>query len=299
MENTSVAPSIYDFLDVAQYLQAYYDGRKSQDKSFTYTAWALELNIGSKTILRFILKRRRNISKKTALVLCANLKLQKNEAEYFFNLVAYSQAKTGSERKLFGDALLKAQRVQYQQYPIEAPLAVKSVYGPILLTLLTFKDIPKTAQHLGLLLNVEAHVIQEVLTDLNQNGLVSSNAAGEYSYTYGNVKVPDSPGNENLLKFYEYWIDQAKHSLRHQPKETRKFRSLKFALSADEFQDIQERLNEFALTLLSRYHNDNMEERRLYMLNTALFPLTNYLESTLDASTSTKNPDLLNFHFLD
>ncbi len=281
------APCIYNFLDVSQYLQAHFDWRKSQTPSFTYTKWAQELNIGSQTILRFILKRRRNITKKTAQVFCENLKLTDNDAQYFMHLVSYSQAKTANDRKIFGEALLKYQRSQYQQNTIPAWVGANNVYGPVILTLLTFTDTPKTIPGISHLLGITQDTTQEVLNELLQQGIVSQNNSGNFHYIHNTVKVPDSPGNDNLKRFYDYWMDKAKHSLWNDPVDTRKLRALKFALNEDEFKDIQQRLNEFAVSLLSRYHNDSIEGRRLYMLNSAIFPVTT-LTASPTKSTETE-----------
>lgn len=46
-----------------------------------------------------------------------------------------------------------------------------------------------------------------------------------------------------------------------------------FALSESDFQVAIERINDFAMTVLSQFHSNTYEGKRLHMLNTALFPI--------------------------
>ncbi len=140
MNSLTLKPSIFDFLDLVQFLQTHFKWRKNVEAQFSYTAWSNELGIGSKTILRFVLQRKRRISLKTAQVLKSNLRLQLPEAEYFDYLLSYSQPRSEAERTASGAKLINLQRAQYKQVEFDATQTTLDVLGPIVLTLLTFKD---------------------------------------------------------------------------------------------------------------------------------------------------------------
>lgn len=79
-------------------------------------------------------------------------------------------------------------------------------------------------------------------------------------------------GSDGLRKYYEHWIDRSKSSI-DLPFEVRRYRSLMVALDRDEFEKLVEKINAFALELLSQHHSGEITGKDLYMLNAALFPV--------------------------
>ncbi len=61
-------------------------------------------------------------------------------------LVSYSQAKTVAERNALGARLMKLQRAEFRQVELPTAAAGRHVFSPVILTLLTFKDIVKNKE---------------------------------------------------------------------------------------------------------------------------------------------------------
>ncbi|MBO9665778.1 MAG: TIGR02147 family protein, partial [Bdellovibrio sp.] len=242
-----------------------------------------ELGFDSPVTLRFILKKRRNISKTTVKVLISNLRLNDLEANYFENLVAYSQAKTSAEKQALGASLIKIQRQQFQQFMVPTKMMERNVFAPVILTLLTFDDFARTAKNISTLLGLEEATAEEILSSMAADGLITLLDDQTYHFAESTFKVA---GGESLKDFYRYWIDRSKQAL-ELPFEQRRYRALKFALTPEEFSEVIEKLNEYSLLLLSKYQSSALEGRRLYMYETAVFPVSKSLEC-LNASESTE-----------
>lgn len=266
-------PCVFDFLDAAQFLQSYFDWRKDLNKNFSIADWSDELNFGSCVTLRFILKRMRRISARSAEIFKKNLFHSQAEAQCFDTLVAYSQAKTSEERKAFGASLLSLHRQRINYETIDAKIASRNIFGPLVLTLMTFNDFKKTAKNLSYLLRVELGLIESILTEFEKEKVISKKPDGEYEFLGNILKIPDNP---DLKKFYEYWIDQSKKAL-SLPAETRKYRALNFALTREEYQKVLEKLDEYAAGLLNQFNSPNLENRTLYMFESSLFPISERL----------------------
>ncbi|MNJ91379.1 hypothetical protein D3C87_90300 [compost metagenome] len=284
-------PSIYDYLDVTQYLVDYLTWKKSLHSEFSIAQWASELGVINKVTLRFILKKQRTISAATAKRLEMNLNLTGDEAAYFANLVEYSQAKSVTEKQAVGAMLIKLQRKQFQQVSVPCKTASRHHFTPVVLTLLTFTDIVKNAATLSRLLNLDEETAQKILSELEADGLITRSADATYYFSETTFRIPANP---NLKAFYEYWIDRAKEALA-MPYEVRRYRALKFALTPEEFNEIVEKMNEYSMVLLSQYQSSQLEGRRLYMYETAVFPISRGMEKQpepLDKETETKASDL-------
>ncbi len=265
-------PTIFDYLDVVHFLNAHFKWRKFIEANFTYTSWSHELDIGSKTILRFILQRKRRISEKTRLAMLANLKLTYKEAAYFDLLISYSQPRSEPERLAAGRQLINMQRDQYTQLEVQAETAASDALGPVILTLLTFHDLEATTEELARIMNADQNKIQMILDKFVQFNIVEFKS-DRYWLDAEAIKIADSPNLESLQNFHRYWLDRGKEAFRFDFK-TRRFRSLKFALTEEEFNLALEKINEFALSILNQFHTSQMSGRRLYMLENVLFPIT-------------------------
>lgn len=264
--------SIFEYLDLIQFLKDYFELRKTDDPGFTYTQWGNELGLGSKTILRFILQRKRRVSERTALVVRSHLRLDEQESSYFDFLLSYTQPKSDAERSAAGAQLIRLQRLQYKQEVINPEDSTRDVLSPIVLTLLTFKDFKGTVQKISHYLNISEARAQGVIDGLLKAQLISLKD-GYYILESNAFKIPSVPHLESLKAYHEYWLERSKDAIQLDFK-TRRFRSLKFALTEEEFSQALERIEEFAGTILNRFDNSNLVGRRLYMIENVIFPLT-------------------------
>lgn len=263
-------PDLFNYLDISQFLMDYYKWKKSITPRFSISKWAEDLGSISKVTLRFILNKRRKISLSTTQIFMNYFQLSHDYKEYFENLVIYSQTKTATEKQAVGQVLIQLQRKQFKQAILPIENSQVNVFAPVVLTLLTFDDLKKTETDIAALLEVDVHLISSILTDLVQKGIVQKKDDHTYHFPEKTFKIPAGAG---LKKFYEYWISRSKEAL-EMPFETRRFRALKFALTPEEFNELVDKMNDYSVALLSKHQSPYIEGRRLYMFETALFPIT-------------------------
>lgn len=279
-------PELHDYLDAAQFLGDVFLYRKSLDAAFSLATWSQELGLSNKTILRFILRRERRISANSSKLFSKNLKLTEFETQYFETLVSYSQASSNQDKQAFAASLLKLQRQRYQPLEVKPSQKLNSAISPVILTLLAFRDVVGSVDELSRLLKLSVDDVSASLEELLESGLIRQTADGFEALEKTGFRIPDKPGDSKLRLYHEYWIEQSKAAIELDPK-IRKFRALKFALSEDEFQAVLDRINDFAIALLATYNSPDLGSRRLYMLETLLFPIAN-LEAGKLAEQSVK-----------
>jgi uncharacterized protein (TIGR02147 family) len=101
-------PDVINYTNYRQYLSDTHAARKESDPRFSVRAFAKEAGFSSHTLLRYVLDGKRNLSKKSLLKLTLALKLPKDRAEYFENLVFFNQSKTLDEKDVYYQRLLKS-----------------------------------------------------------------------------------------------------------------------------------------------------------------------------------------------
>lgn len=262
---------IFDHMDIGTYLQAIYQYRKSENKKFSFATWATEIGFTNKTILRLILQRKRRMTEKSIALLKKNLNLSGAEEEYFAVLVEYSQAKSTQQRKAMGQKLIEMQRLRFS--PLEVPTdtgILQDVYGPLVLMAVSSFDKPvslsQVAKHVPLSLD-RLQQIADVLVEANF--IEQKNET--YQAKQNTFKIGDHFGHAGLKRYYQYWFEKSVHAI-NLPYNLRRFRSLQVALSAEEFESVVAKLNEFATNLLSQYETNTLDQRSLYLIQSALFP---------------------------
>ncbi len=131
---------------------------------------------------------------------------------------------------------------------------------------------------------IDEEYVEKVLKDLEADGLIKKTGEDTYDSTNSLFRIPDA---KSLRHYYEYWLDRSKAAL-DLPMEERKYRSLKFALSKEEYAEILENINEYSITLLSKYQSSSLEGRRLYMYNSTLIPVSKPMEAPTEESRPSK-----------
>ncbi len=265
--------SIFDYINIHFFLIDFYKVRKNESSSFSYEKWARQLGFKNKTILRLILQKKRNITLKSKSAFVEFFKFNQSEEEYFDALINYSQTKTASEKNLYGSLLIKLQRQNNIQNLTELkPEVIFDVYSPIILTIVNSSKAPLTVKDITKYCDLDEIKIENILTQLIGYNLISKNEKLYFS-TLEAFSIKDHYGHPNLKKFYTFWLEKAQEAM-NLPYDSRRFRSLQIALNQNEFEQIIDKSNEFATAVLSMSQQNSIEDRRLYLMNTMLFPVS-------------------------
>lgn len=269
-EQSSRKLSVFNFLDILQYLQAYFHMRKSTEEGFSYEAWASELGFKSRSNLRMIFMGQKKVSDGFCIAFCKANGFKAHEEEYFHVLAKYSQASTPLEKKTFGLKLVQILKLVSDRVDIDNQ--VEFVTKPLyvrLLTLLSFEDLEKTAVNLATLLGAEIPEVQEALEKLQAMGLANPRIrAGDplWETTHERFRVPDNMGSVPMMRFHEQSLLESIQAF-HKPKNERRYKSLLLPLTPEELAEFHQMMDNFAAEQLARFQSNQYEGRRLYQVN--------------------------------
>ena len=266
-------PVISDYISVFQFLQDYYLYRKETEALFSYASWSKELGIKNKSYLRFMILGKRPISTRISEVLRDNLGFNANDKKIFEVLCLYSQSRSDNERKVLGKELVKLLKHTPQQEEIVGhhemmmnPLAV------MIRTLLTFKDLQKTAEELATILDVEGSEVEKALKTLLQAGLIES--VGEsYRSHQSHAKIPDGFNNLGLEEFYKKSFQTAAHSI-NLPVKSRRFRSWFVAVDEEKLLKLITESEKTIREKVLEEDSDIFEGKRLFQILFAAYPVS-------------------------
>lgn len=271
----SEKPQLRSYLNVHHYLADLYKYRKANEAGFSYETWSQELNINNRSFLRQIVIGRRTLTEKVTQIFCDRLNLQGVDREFFELLVSYSNCKNQKQRNLFGQKLMLLMKQDFQQTEIQNYYELVSTpLYPKILTLLTFRDIPKDSNSLAMLLGVPVDDVRKGLEKLYSLGLIELNEeTQQWKATERQVKVPDVVGDGALLDYHSESLKEA-IAARNLSKDQRRYKAVLLPLNPQEFSEFLADMQVFVKDTLKKYDTDDLRSRRLHQVNFNIYTVS-------------------------
>src|SRR5437868_5269216 len=118
MKASSSKISVFHYLDYRQYLRDWYHDAKSSRGSFSYRSFSKKAGFQSTNFLKLVMDGDRNLTEESLSKFALALKLNKQEQEFFRNLVFFNQAKTHEQKNQYYAKLLQSKKYS-ELKPIE------------------------------------------------------------------------------------------------------------------------------------------------------------------------------------
>ncbi|MBO9665440.1 MAG: TIGR02147 family protein [Bdellovibrio sp.] len=274
------APVVFDYLDLGLYLKDYYQYRKHLDKGFSYEAWAAELDFRSRSFLRMMIVGKKKLTPTVTESIQRKHFLSKEEQNYFFYLVKFSQATGVKEKQLYSQKMMQILRsLNNSQLIADSDDFISDPLLPRLLSLFSYDDVENSAPSFAKVLDVSQKRIEDALTILNKLGLIEQTATPQiWTSKVTTFKVPDSKGSLNLRKFHEKSLQEALHAF-DLPNEVRSYKSLLLPMSPEDFSLFLQALDEFSGEQIIRHNVKDYVGKRLFQVNFNAYPVSEALEA--------------------
>ena len=103
--------SIFEYDNYRTYLKDVYEFHKKSNKKYSYRYFARMAGFQSSNFMMLVIDGKRNLALPSIEMFAKALKLNKEDADYFRNLVLFNQAGTFEEKDAYALELLKSARV--------------------------------------------------------------------------------------------------------------------------------------------------------------------------------------------
>jgi uncharacterized protein (TIGR02147 family) len=277
-------PLIFEYLDVGLYLQDVYKYRKSQEKNFSYAAWAEEMGIRSRAYLRALVLKEKPIHESIVPALIQGLRLNDEEVEYFDLLLRHAGAVLNSLKEAYGRQLLIKWKGVLQKIEIkDMQEFLSDPLIPVVFTYLSFDDSAPGVQDMARDLGCDVGRLQTALRCLIWQKLVNGEVREDGSVTYKAIEtffsVPSLPQSQVLKRFHLEGLSLAEQAS-ELPSEQRKYYSTFMAADEAQFQKAQALIQDFNQRLLALLGHSQLRGKKIYRLNIQIFPVSNTVGET-------------------
>jgi uncharacterized protein (TIGR02147 family) len=276
MRSPSELPRIFEYGNYRDYLRAYYSARKTQDAAFSYRFLARAAGFSSPNFLQLVIEGRRNLSPVGAERVATALRLRREEAAFFRDLVRLNQARTADERRDCAERLVRSQsfrrlqplrQAQFEYYARWYFVAVRELSGTS-----GFREDPAwIARRLRPAVTVAE--ARDALEKLQTLGLLTRDSAGRLVQAEPTVSSGDEVSSAALVEFHRQMIRLGADSLERFPRERRDVSTVTVCVSATTSAEMKARIQRFRKELLALAERDP-EPTEVFQWNCQFFPLS-------------------------
>ena len=268
--------NIFEYDDYRKFLKDFYQAKKNEDPSFSYRAFAEAGGFRAPNTLKRVMEGDRNLALKGIEQFSKALKLKKEEAKFFKNLVFFTQAQNPDKKDLFAQELLKSKLLRKQK-----PLAKNQYefwsnwFYSIIRELVQNKNFKEDPQWIAqnIIPSISPKEVNDALKKLLDLNLLKRNNDGKLEQTDGNITSGDPLIKTSLRKFHRQMIQKGKEAIDRFSQKERYLSSITLWLSPEKIIKLIQMYETFIKEMLILAQEES-EQNQIFQANFQLFPFT-------------------------
>ena len=266
---------VMEYQNFRVYMRDFYTERKDRS-GFTWRDFAREAGYSSPVFLKLVCDGKANLSEVGVERTAAAMGLAGVDLQYFRELVAFNQAKEGSEKKTRFAHLRRLARENNREIIGEDQYDYfESWKNPVLREMAPNMPGATPAQMAGkLAFDAEAAGVKKSLNLLQKTGILEKDAAGNFkqgskAISTGNLEI----ASLSVREMHRQMGELAVRALDEIPVKERDISGLTLGLSEEAFQRVSMEIEAFRRRIAAIAMEDTHTDK-VYRLNMQLFPLT-------------------------
>lgn len=268
--------SIFDYDDYRAYMRDYYSAAKSQSKKFSFRYFSKAAGFASSGSILKVMKGDTNLSDEGIDKVAKALKLNRDESEFFKNLVHLNQATSADEKQFHASQILRS-RTYRKIKPLSSSqfrFFSQWYYGAIreLIELPEFREDPKWIAERFYFM-VTPKEAELAIEDMLVLGIIERDPSGRLKMTNAHISAGDEVSFSSAVHCHKQFLERASESMERVPREIRDISAVTIGVSREGAQRIKELIQEFRKEIVEVVHSHGSSEV-VYQLNIQWFPLT-------------------------
>lgn len=268
--------SVFAYLEYRSFLRDFYLYHKNSRAGFSFRTFSKRAGFCSSNIFKLVMDGHRNLSEDSIDKFSQGLGLNKQESEFFKNLVYFNQASNQQQRERFYNRLLKSKKFLFLK-PLEKKQYdfFSSWHHAVIREMITSPNFDGTPEWLAerIFPKLSLKVIQDSLSLLLKLGLIQVTSTGKYTQTQSIVTTGVETTEFIMLGYHQSMLRFTCDRLTEIPSEKRDISSLTLGVAKGRLEEIKKKVQEFRREILELVSQDVAEDDVL-LLNIQLFPVS-------------------------
>ncbi len=268
--------NVFQYTDYRTYLRDWYRAAKESRGSFSFRRFSHQAGFTSPNYFKMVMDGDRNLTEESLNKFVVALGFNKQEQEYFRNLVFFNQARNHEEKDAYYRRFLQLRKFN-QLKPIEKHQYeyYSSWYHPVVRELVTAKAFDGTPEWIAgrIFPMITPQQAKRSLEILEQLGLIEKIGSGTWKQTSSLVSTGAETQELVLLKYHQNLLELSASALTQIPQAERDVSALTLGIRADSLPQIKRKVQEFRQDILKLVSTDT-EPEKVVLLNIQLLPVT-------------------------
>jgi uncharacterized protein (TIGR02147 family) len=269
--------NIFEYQNYRLYLSDYYNDQKKTKKYFSYRYFSNKAGINASAFLYYVIQAKRNLTKSSVFKISAAIGHNRDEADFFENLVFFNQATTIKEKTAFYNKIVELRKpVLIAEIGADRFEYYGKWYHSVVREIVTFLDFAGDYKALGefLVPGISAAQAKESVGLLEKLGFIEKDENGLYHQTDTLISAKPVASQALLIeRFQAEILELAVTSFDRFQKKERLTASTTFSISEATFDFFVLKTREFRKELMEIARLDSNPER-VYQFAFNLFPLS-------------------------
>ncbi len=268
--------NLFSYNDYRVYLKELYQSAKKTRSSFSFRRFSRIAGFASPNFLKLVMDGKRNLTEDSLPLFMKGLGLNKQEQEFFKNLVFYNQAKTNEKKDYYYQKLIQSKKFS-QLKPIEKHQYeyCSEWYHSVIRELVVSKEFDGTPEWLSrkIFPAITPAQARRSLETLEKLGFIKKNDEGKYQQSSPLVSTGSEVASLALYNYHLNLLDIAKTALEGVPAEQRDMSSMTLGVAKSRVGQLKKMIQEFRQQIMKTVSTDNDPEE-VIQLSIQMFPLT-------------------------
>lgn len=268
--------NLFDYLDYRNYLRDYYGAAKKSRAGFSLRTFSKKAGFTSSNYFKLVMDGDRNLTEVSLGKFVKGLDLNKQEQDFFRNLVFYNQARAHEQKNSYYQRLLQSQKfsrlkpIEKNQYEFYS-----AWYHAVIRELITAAEFDGTVQWLKnrIFPELTESQIEKSIALLESLGFIQKGENGKWTQSTPLVTTGAEADSVTMINYHQNLLELAMKQLTRIPAAERDFSVLTLGIAKERLPAIKKKVQEFRREILKMVSTDtNAEEVILVAIQ--MFPVT-------------------------
>lgn len=269
---------IFTYLDYRDFLRDWYEGAKKSRASFSFRTFSKRAGFTSPNFFKLVMDGDRNLTEESLGKFSAGLNLNKQEQEFFRNLVFFTQAKTHEQKDYYYRQIVASKKFKALK-PIESHQYefYSAWYHPVIRELAVSKDFDGTPEWLTgrIFPAITPYQAKRSLELLEKMGFIKKISGKQWKQSNPLVSTGPESSSLTLLNYHQNLLELTRELLPKIPPSERDVSALTLGVARKRIPEIKKRIQEFRRDIMRLVSDDDHPED-VVLLAVQLFPVTKH-----------------------
>ncbi|MBI4411388.1 MAG: TIGR02147 family protein [Deltaproteobacteria bacterium] len=276
MQRGAEKVNLFHYLDYRRYLKDRYIGAKKGRGSFSFRTFSKRAGFSSPNFFKLVMDGNRNLTEDSLSKFVVGLGLNKQEGEFFRNLVFFNQAHDEEKKALYYRRLIQSRKFN-QLKPIEKNQYeyCSTWYYPVVRELIASSSFDGTPEWLAghIYPPITEAAAKKSLEVLENLGFIAKMSDKTWKQTNPIVSTGAEVTSLALFQYHLNMLDLTKDVMQKIPAPLRDISSMTLGVKKERVQELKNKIRDFRQDVLKLVSVDSDPEE-VVQLNMQLFPVS-------------------------